>query len=171
MEYYRIACVSRPHGIHGALKLMPLTDDVRRFQGMQEAYLEQGGIRRPVSISHVSVQPDAVYLSIGGIDTREAADALREAYLCVDKAHRIKLPEGRYFIADLVGCVVKDTDGREYGTLTEVFETGANDVYVVRGAINAMVPALKRVLHTVDVENKLIILDKAVAEEVVLIED
>ena len=172
MEYYRIACVSRPHGVRGAVKLQPLTDDVRRFAGLREAYLEQGGgQRRPVLLRDISIQPDAVYLHIEGVETREQAEELRNAYLCVDKAHARKLPPDTYFVADLIGCLVTDTEGREYGKITDVLETGANDVYMVKGAHNAMVPALKKVLHRVDVENKQVVLDAEVAKEVVLLED
>ena len=172
MEYYRIACVSRPHGVQGALKLQPLTDDVGRFRGMKEAYLEQGGgQRRPVLLQDISVQPDAVYLRIQGVDTREEAEKLRGAYLCVDKAHVRKLPPDTYFVADLIGCQVTDTQGRCYGKITDVLQTGANDVYVVQGERSAMVPALKKVLHRVDVENKQVVLEYQVAEEVVLFED
>jgi len=171
MEYYRIAQVVRPHGVRGGLKLSLLTDDPGRFRGMKEAYLEQDGARRPVSLRDVSVQPDAVYLSIPGVDTREAAEALRGAYLVVDKAHAVKLPPFTWFVADLIGCTVSDTAGEVYGEITDVLETGANDVYVVRGPKNALVPALKRVLHEVNTEEKRVVLVKEVAEEVVVFED
>jgi hypothetical protein len=79
MEYYRIACVARPHGVQGGVKLQPLTDNVSRFKGMREAYLEEGGAYRPVRLSDIGVQPDAVTLHIEGVNTREQAEALRVA--------------------------------------------------------------------------------------------
>lgn len=171
MEYYRIACVARPHGVQGGVKLQPLTDNVSRFKGMREAYLEEGGAYRPVRLSDIGVQPDAVTLHIEGVNTREQAEALRGAYLCVDRAHTVKLPPDTYFIADLIGCEVSDTEGVVYGRVTDVLQTGANDVYVVEGPRGMMLPALKRVLREVDVGQKRIVADAAVIGEVALFAD
>ena len=116
-------------------------------------------------------QPDAVMLWLSASESREQAEMLRDHYICVDREHAVKLPEGRYFVVDLIGCTVVDTNGNELGKLTDVLETGANDVYVISGEKNLMVPALKKLLHKVDVESKHIELDAAVLEEVGLFED
>ena len=89
----------------------------------------------------------------------------------MDRANAIKLPEGRYFISDLIGCEVTDTDGKAYGKLTDVLETGANDVYVIKGEKTRMVPALKKLLNTVDVNAKSIVFNADVLQEVGLFED
>jgi len=171
MEYYRIASVVRPHGVRGGVKLLPLTDSVERFRGLREAFLEERGAYRPVRLSSVAVQPDSVTLHIEGADTREQAEALRGAYLCVDRAHAVKLPPDTYFVADLIGCEVTDTAGRSYGRITDVLETGANDVYVIEGESEVLVPALKRVLREVDPERKRVVLEAAVVEEVAVFAD
>lgn len=171
MEYYRIGLITRPHGVHGNVRVQPLTDDSERFRGMCEAYLEQDGVRRMVALSDISVQPDAVLLRLAGFDSREAAEKLRGAYLCVDKANAVPLPPGRYFIADLIGCRVEDTEGRVYGLLKDVLQTGANDVYEIEGEIPILLPALKRVLLEVDTERKHILLDAAVVKEVAIFAD
>ena len=173
MEYFRIGHILRPHGVQGALKLLPLTDDPQRFHSLREAYLELDGVYRAVTASHISVQPDAVFLRISGCESREAAEALRGAYICVDRAHAVKLPEGRYFVADLIGCRVWDSAGTDWGTLRDVLETGANDVYVMEGGAKGrlLVPALKKLLAEVDTANRRIVLDAAVLEEVGLFED
>lgn len=171
MEYYRIACIVRPHGVQGSVKLEPLTDHANRFRGMKEAYLEQSGTRRLVWLSSIGIQPDAVTLHIEGVDTYEQANALRGAYLCVDRAHAVSLPPDTYFVADLIGCEVTDTAGVLYGRITDVLETGANDVYVIEGARGMMLPALKKVLHEVDVEHKRVVLDHAVIGEVAVFAD
>ncbi len=171
MEYYRIACIVRPHGVQGNVKLEPLTDNVNRFRGLDEAYLETGGQRTLVKLSGIGINPDAVTLHIEGVDTREQAEQLRGAYLCVDKAHAVKLPPDTYFVADLIGCTVTDTSGKAYGRIKDVLETGANDVYVVEGECSMLLPALKKVLHEVDVEQKRIVLNSEVIGEVALFED
>ena len=168
--YYRIGVIVRPHGVHGALKLDPLTDDSKRFRGLKEAFLEMHGEMRPVQLCVTSVAPDAVILSIAGIESPEQANTLRGAYVCVDRAHAVKLPEHTYFVADLIGCETFDTEGNAFGKLTNVFETGANDVYEIENG-KLMVPALKKVLSSVDTENGRIVFDAEVLKEVGLFAD
>lgn len=171
MEYLRIGLIARPHGVQGAVKLIPLSEDMSRYHGLKEAYLERNGSYEPITLWDVGVQPDAVYARLSCSPDRNAAEALRNLYICVDRANAIKLPEGRYFISDLIGCRVTDTRGNDYGTLTDVLETGANDVYVIKGEKTLMVPALKKLLLKVDVEAKTVLLDGEVLEEVGLFED
>ena len=168
--FYRIGVIVRPHGVHGAVKLEPLTDSSRRFRGMTEAYLELHGEMRPVQLCVASVAPDAVILTVEGCETPEQANALRGAYLCVDRAHRVTLPKDTYFVTDLIGCDTFDTDGNAFGKLTEVYESGANDVYEIEHG-KLMVPALKRVLAEVDTDGGRIVFDAAVLKEVGLFED
>ena len=171
MEYLRVGLIVRPHGVHGAVKLLPLSDDLGRYASLKEAYLERSGWYEPVAVSDVGVREDAVYASISSVTTREDAERLRNVYLCVDRAHAAKLPPGRYFVVDLVGCRVCGTDGAEYGVLTDVLETGANDVYVIKGTRTLLIPALKKLLADVDVANKRIVLHADILQEVGLFED
>ena len=124
-----------------------------------------------MTVSHVQIGRDAVTLSLSGIESREDAEGLRGLYLCVDRAHAVKLPEGRYFISDLIGCDVYSNDGAHLGRLMEVLQHGAADVYVIKGERSLMTPALKKLLLTVDVPARRIVLDGGVLEEVGLFED
>ena len=103
--------------------------------------------------------------------SRNTAETLRNHYISVDREHAVKLPEGRYFVTDMIGCDVYDTNGAYYGKLTDVLETGANDVYVIQGEKQLMVPALRKLLKEVDVANKRIELYADVLAEVGLFED
>lgn len=168
--YFRIGEIARPHGLTGAVKVNPTTDDSQRFAGLSQAFLELHGAYVPVQLSVTSVQKNSVLVKLDGYDTFEQANALRGCYLCVDRAHAVPLPADTFFVADLIGCETFDTDGARYGTLTNVFETGANDVYEIeRGKL--LVPALKKVLSAVDVEQKRIVFDAAVLKEVGLFAD
>ena len=171
MDYLRIALIARPHGVQGSVKLLPLSEDMNRYHGLKEAYLERNGQYQPITLSDVGVQPDAVYARLSCCPDRNTAETLRNLYICVDRANAIKLPKGRYFISDIIGCAVTDTEGKQYGKLTDVLETGANDVYVIKGDKTLMVPALKKLLSSVDIQEKAIVLDAAVLEEVGLFED
>lgn len=172
MEYYRIGLIVRPHGVRGAVKLQPLTFDVSRFAYLKEAFIERGGKYEPITVAGGSASDSDVTLHIDGVATRDDAEKLRGLYICVDKAHAAKLPEGMYFVADLIGCRVFDDSGAELGVLDDVLETGgAGDVYSVAGQRRLMFPALKKVLVSVDTEGKRIVLSKDVLEEVGLFED
>lgn len=169
-EYYRIGEIVRPHGIRGDVKLEPSTDDLSRFRELKQAYLERGTSVSPVALSHVRLLPAAVVLHIEGVETPEQAEQLRGAFLCVDRGHTVQLPDGSFFISDLIGCEVSDTEGKEYGPVTAVYRTKANDVYEI-GNGKLMVPALRAVLHSVDPEANRIVLDAEVLREVGLFED
>ena len=170
-DHFRIAQILRPHGIWGEVKVYALTDDLSRFKNLREAFLERQGQYEPVVVDGSKMAGDAVVLHIEGFDTPEEAEKLRGVYLCVDRQHAVKLPAGTYFVADLIGCRVFSTDGADLGRLTDVLETNANDVYVIDGERRLMVPALKKLLHKVDVEQKLIELDSGVLSEVGCFED
>lgn len=174
-EYLRVGLILRPHGIQGAVRLQPLTDDAARFSSLHEAYLEKKDGYLPVRVHTLHAAQNEVILKVEGTDTRDAAQQLRNLYLCVDRAHAVHPPEGRYFIADLIGCAVSDSAGNALGELIDVLEKPAQDVYVIRlqgerkGTLS--VPALKKLLLEVDVEKRRIVLDAQVLEEVGLFED
>ena len=169
-EYLRIGHIVRAHGVRGDVKALTLTDDAERFSGMQSCYLERRGEYAPVALSNIRLQPGAVLLHIAGIDTPEEAARHTGAYLCVNRAHARQLPPDTYFVAELIGCEVTDTAGNAYGKMTDVLETGANDVYEIEGG-RLMVPALKKVLHSVDIDNGRIVLNADVLQEVGLFAD
>lgn len=171
MDHFRIAQILRPHGIRGEVKVFPLTDELSRFKKLREAYLERGGQYEAVIVDGSKNAAGAVVLHIEGVNTPEEAEKLRGLYICVDRDHAVKLPEGVYFVADMIGCLVTSTEGQELGRLTDVLETNANDVYVIEGKRRLMVPALKKLLNTVDIGNKRIVLDAGVLSEVGLFED
>ena len=153
-EYLRVGFIARPHGLKGAVKLDPLTDDVHRFKGMTEGYLELHGSYAPVRLSVLSVRPDAVVVQLMGYDTVEAAQTLRGGFLCVDRAHAAQLPEYTYFIADLIGLSVIDAEnGKIYGTLSETINRGASDIYVVKTENGErMIPAVPEFIDRIEIE-------------------
>lgn len=173
MDCFRVGLFLRPHGVKGEVKVLPLTDDLRRFSKLGDAYVElKDGGYRAIKVTGAGIAGEAsVIVKIEGVDSMDDAEKLRDKYLCVDRAHAVKLPDGAYFVKDLIGCRVVATDGTELGTMIDVYETSANDVYVVKGRKMLSAPALKRLLHSVDIENKQIVFDADVLEEVGLFED
>lgn len=163
--FLRIGQIVRAHGVRGDVKVTPITDDPARFRSLTTAYLEMDGAYVPVDVSNVRLQPEAALLHLAGYETPEQAETCRGRYLCVDRAHAVKLPKDCYFVADLIGCEVFDTNQKRLGRITDVLQTGANDVYEIDGG-RLLVPALKRVLREVDTAHKRIVFNADVLEEV-----
>jgi 16S rRNA processing protein RimM len=171
LEYLRTALIVKPQGIKGEIKLQPLTNDITRFKGMKSAFIEgRNGGYEPSVIASVRVHEGAVYVKLAGVDDRNAAELLRGRYICVDRAHAVKLPEYTYFVDELIGLEVYDTSGKKLGTLTDVIQTGNVDVYDIRGEQRIMVPALKRAIESVDMDQARMVLRAEVLEEVALFE-
>lgn len=155
-EFLRIGQIINTHGVMGDVKVMPLTDDMMRFKKLKEVYLNGNKVK----IENVKFLKDKVVLKLEGINSMNEAEKykFKRPYLEVRRDEAIELPEDTYFIADLIGCVVKDTEGFEYGKIADVIKTGANDVYWVKGNKEILVPALKEFAPEVDVKNKLVII-------------
>lgn len=154
-EYISIGQIINSHGVKGELKIFPLTDDINRFKGIKKVFID--GVERKVT--WVKIATPKVILKIEGIETIEEALLYKNKYVEVNRENAVKLKEGCHFIADLIGCVVYDTLNKKLGTVTEVLQTGSNDVYVVKGeGKELLVPALKSVVESIDVESEKIVI-------------
>ena len=169
-EYLCIGQVVKPQGVRGEIKVLPLTDDVERFLDLARVFLRaDGGEER--AVTGARTREGYAYLCLAGVSDRDAAEALRGRELFVPRAEAAPLPEGRYYIADLLGMQVVDESGRELGRLKDVMQAGGNDVYEVQGERTFRFPALKRVLRRIDVENARMELDGAVLAEIAVYDD
>ncbi|WP_138295754.1 MULTISPECIES: ribosome maturation factor RimM [unclassified Clostridium] len=156
-QYMVVGQVLKPQGIKGELKVRPITDDPDRFYDLQEVRIAQGRDYAVYPVQGVRVHEGFCYLRLAGVEDRNAAEALRDQLLYIDRSQAVKLPEGRYFICDLEGCQVVDETGAAIGVLDEVIQTGANDVYMIKGEKQAyMLPALKTLILAVDIEKGMI---------------
>ena len=166
-EYLLIGQVLRPQGIKGQVKVRPDTDDPGRFEELEFVYLKKGDGYEQLPVNEVSVREDGVYLRLNGAQTRDEAEKQRNWMLYVDRAHAVELGENETFICDLIGCKAVDTQGNELGKVTDVLQPGGNDVYVIKTPKGEMLlPALRHVIPTVDVEKGVIIIDEKRLPEV-----
>ncbi len=149
------------HGIRGEVRVYPFTDDPERFERLDEVYLLKNHVVRLVHIESVRVQKNVVILGFTEIVDRDEAEKLKDWELAIPVESLQKLPEGRYYIYQLVGMRVLTMEQRELGVLTEVLQTGANDVYVVKnsGGKEVLIPAIKSVVKQVDLEAREIWID------------
>jgi 16S rRNA processing protein RimM len=137
-----------PHGVKGQVRVEPLTDFPERFAHLNEVWLDlPSGERRPAAVESSSANAVRLWLKLKGVDNRDAAQAVRGAYILIPRTQAVELPEGHYFIDDIVGLEVVTVNGESLGTVREVLHTGANDVYVTD---RAMIPATRQVVRHVD---------------------
>ena len=130
VEQFRGGVITSTHGLKGEVKVFPTTDDPGRFRKLKKVTLDLGSEKRQLKVRKVSFFKQFVILGFEGLDTIEDVERLRGKDLLVDRKDAIALPEGRYFIADLIGLRVINEQDEEIGILQDVLETGANDVYV-----------------------------------------
>lgn len=168
-----IGQVLRPQGLAGQVKIRPDTDDPGRFLALEWVLIDDGkGRQEQVAISRVSVRGGFVYLNLGEDADIETAEKRRGLLLYVPREEAVDLGENENFIVDIIGCALKDTKGRELGTVIDVLQPGANDVYVVSTpGGRLLVPALRHVILEVNVPQKTITADADRLWEVSLYED
>jgi 16S rRNA processing protein RimM len=144
-----IGRIGAPWGIHGDLKVQPLTDFQERFQPGAVLWVRAG--RREVRRSRWS--RGFVCLGLVGVESRDAAEELRGALLEVPEAELMPLPEGEYYRFQIIGLDVQTPDGTLLGQVAEILSTPSNDVYVVRGGPRELLlPAIEDVVKQVDLE-------------------
>ncbi|HPT77826.1 MAG TPA: ribosome maturation factor RimM [Candidatus Atribacteria bacterium] len=160
LTHFSVGIVLKPHGLKGELKVKPLTDEPARFDKLERVYVKQADGYKEYHIKSTRYDKGFVYLKLSGVDSIESASALRNQYFWIPRSEAIALPEDSYFIGDLIGSSVKTIQGNTLGTLTDVIQTGSNDVYVVKGNKGeVLIPALKSVVKNIDIRAGLVTVD------------
>ena len=145
-QYLEIGKIVNVHGLRGTVKVVPWCDDPEFLCEFETLYL--GKEYRPVIVTDARLQKGNVLLRLEGVETVEQAEKLRGQILYMNR-DAVELEEGVYFIQDLMGLQIVDADsGKVYGKLTEVFQTGANDVYEVKAenGTAVLIPAIPDVI-------------------------
>lgn len=146
-------------GIKGEVKVFPLTDDIKRFDDLETVYVKTKKESQLYNIESIKYHKNFVLIKFKGINTVEQAEILRNSYLEVDREQAIPLNEGEYFIADLIGLEVYSDEGKLIGKVDDIYNTGANDIYVVKDDLGkqTLLPGIKDVIKSVDLEKGQII--------------
>lgn len=139
LQELRVGMISATHGLKGELKVIPTTDDPKRFLELKKLRLRKKarGLRREdeteqeFSVESVRFQKELVLLKLSGIDRIEDAENLRGSELWIDRADAVALADGEYFLGDYIGLRVLTEDGEELGKIRSILETGANYVFSV----------------------------------------
>ena len=142
-KYLECAEVAGTHGVRGAMRLQSRCDSPEVLASLKTLYILRAGEYQPIKVLHASLQKNMVLVTLDGVDTIEAAAAMRGAVLYADRED-FNLGEDDYFIADLIGLPVLDFEtGESYGELAEVLSPGAHQVYLIKsGGGDFMIPCV-----------------------------
>ena len=159
MKNLEIGQIVNTFGIKGFVKVNPWVNDVTRFDNLKKVYIKIRKSLKELEIEEVKYHKNQVLLKFKGIETVEQAEMIRNAILEIDRKDAIPLEEGEYFIADLLESEVYTDEGEKLGIVEDIFNTGSNDIYVVKNELgkSILLPRIKDVFKEIDVENKKII--------------
>lgn len=143
-DYLKVGKIFSAHGIKGYVKIYPLTDDVERFYNLENVYLQDGYELLSLSIEDILLKDKSVLVKFVQINNRTDAEKLKDNFIYIDRAHAVKLDKDEYFIDDLIGLSAYDECNTNIGTVSDVIQTGAVDVLVIKGQKEFLIPALKR---------------------------
>ena len=155
-QFLRVGVISSTHGIRGEVKVYPTTDDPERFLDLDEVILDTGREHKILEIEGVKFFKNQVILKFKGYDNINDIEKYLKKDLLVDREHAVELGENENFIADLIDMEVVTDEGKVLGTLTDVIETGANDVYAVKTpeGKEILLPAIRDCILVVNVDEK-----------------
>ena len=155
-QFLRVDVISSTHGIRGEVKVYPTTDDPERFLELDEVILDTGREHKILEIEGVKFFKNQVILKFKGYDNINDIEKYLKKDLLVDREHAVELGENENFIADLIDMEVVTDEGKVLGTLTDVIETGANDVYAVKTpeGKEILLPAIRDCILDVNVDEK-----------------
>lgn len=150
--FVAVGKLRRPHGVRGEILMDVLTDFPERLT--EGLFVYVGSQQQPLRLMKLRYHRDALLVTFEGYETPEAAGDLRNQYVSVPVGSLAPLEEGEYYHHQILGLQVVDEDGTLLGTIVEIIETGANDVYVVRreGRDDVLLPAIDPVVLEVDLE-------------------
>jgi 16S rRNA processing protein RimM len=153
MSRVTIGQISRVRGVRGEMVVIPLTDDPQRFLDLDRVTVTKEGDIGEFVVEGAREFKGKVLLRLKQVDGPEQAQKLVGGFIEIQPEQVVKLPEGRYFVFDIIGLEVVTTEGRRIGKIKEVLSLPANDVYVVDGEERQYdIPAIKEIVKKIDLQ-------------------
>lgn len=162
----RIGVVTTTHGLRGEVKVFPTTDDPRRFDDCDEVYLVKKRDGHPLPrekrllhVERVKYFKNIVIVKFKELNDINEVEPFRKCDIMVTREHAVPLEEGEYFFCDVIGAAVSEEDKTPIGTVKDVLETGANNVFVIEmeDGREVLFPSIPDCIKKIDVENKQIV--------------
>ncbi len=157
-EYFEIGQIVNTFGIKGEVKVNPFTDDLKRFEELKSILVEKNKQLLEFEIENVRYQKHLVILKLKNIDDMNIAEKYKGCYIKIHRKDARELPEGTYFIADIIGSQVITDDGKVLGKVDDIYNTGSNDIYVVKDELGKQIllPNIKEVILDIDIEKQVV---------------
>jgi 16S rRNA processing protein RimM len=153
-EMLRVGVISSTHGVRGEVKVFPTTDDVNRFKKLKTVILDLGREQKTLNIESVKFFKNMVILKFKEFNDINEIEKYKGKDLLIHREQAVRLGPDENFIVDLIGLKVVTDEGKEFGTVTDVLQTGANDVYVIQTPEGKeyLFPAIKQCILDVDLD-------------------
>lgn len=160
-QYFRVGVITSAHGIRGGVKVFPVTDDPGRFKDIKEVLYSKPNsdvIVGSYKLRRVAFQNNMVLLEFDGVNDRNQAELLKNQQLWVSRENALPLAENEYYMADVIGMKVVSDEGEELGTVTDIIETGSNDVFQVEmpGGKELLIPSIPDCVVDIDLEKDIL---------------
>lgn len=157
-EYFEIGQIVNTFGIKGEVKVNPFTDDVGQFESLKSILVVKNKQLVEMEIEKVRYQKHLVILKLKNVEDMNTAEKLKGCYIKIHRENARKLPEGTYFIADIIGSQVVTDDGKILGKVDDIYNTGSNDIYVVKDELGKQIllPSIKEVILDIDIEKQVV---------------
>ena len=161
-ETFQVGVIASTHGLSGEVNVFPTTQDPERFKKLKKVTLHtQKGEEIQLDIVSSRFFKKFVIVKFKQFNNINEVEKFRGCELTIDRKDAIKLEKGEYYCADLMGLVIVDEEGNELGTLTEILQTGANDVYEMTrkdSEDKIYIPAIRDCVKEINVdEGKIVI--------------
>lgn len=157
-DYFRVGVIANTHGIRGEVKVYPTTDDVTRFKKLKQVILDTGREKIDLEIQSVKFFKNMAILKFKGIDNINDIEKYKGKDLLVTRENAVELEEDEFYLADVLDAKVITEDGDEFGTIVDVLETGANDVFVVetKEGKEVLLPVTKECVLDIDTDEMVV---------------
>lgn len=154
-----IARLIAPFGINGYAKVRVYAPDPKRLKNITEVYVGPSPNNvRLSAIDDVLVQQNGVMVKLAAVPDRTAVERLIGQFLFVEETKAIRPKHGQYFVHDIIGCAVECDDGKRIGTVTDVGQFPAQDVWIIdHNARSVMIPAVKEFIKSVNIARRVIV--------------
>lgn len=154
-EYLELGQIVNVKGLKGEVKLNSFAEDSTVFERLSKVFLKTKGQMIQKEIEKVGYNKNQVILKFTDCNSIDDAEKLRNSYLLVKRTDLGDLPEGVYYIADLIGLDVYDEEGELLGKVDDIYSTGANDIYVVKDEMGKqkLLPGIDEVIKEIDIDD------------------
>ncbi len=157
-DYFRVGVIANTHGIRGEVKVYPTTDNVERFKELKQVILDTGREKKDLEIQNVKFFKNMAILKFKGIDNINDIEKYKGKDLLVTRENAVELEEDEFYLADVLDAKVITDEGQDFGVISDVLETGANDVFVVetKDGKEVLFPVTKECILDIDTEEMVV---------------